>query len=197
MKPASTRSRRNAIAHLCSIGGSLVLGLAMSPAYSAEKALAPEKNPPGDIPDTQAFVEYSSPLGFALKVPEGWARAERHDGVRFADKFNSVDVSVGPAPGAGDVASVNTLLVAQLVASGHAVSIVAISAAKLPAGSAVWVAYTDNSETNPVVAKRLRLEHHRYLIQRGNRLAALDLSAPLGADNADQWSLMARSFRWN
>jgi hypothetical protein len=29
----------------------------------AEKAVAPEKNPPGDIPDTQVFVEYVSAAG--------------------------------------------------------------------------------------------------------------------------------------
>jgi len=29
-----------------------------------DQAVTPEKNPPGDIPDTQAFVIYGSPAGF-------------------------------------------------------------------------------------------------------------------------------------
>ena len=40
-------------------------------ATSAEKPVAPEKNPPGDIPDNQVFIDYGSPLGFKIKVPEG------------------------------------------------------------------------------------------------------------------------------
>jgi len=31
----------------------------------AQKRIAPEKNPPGDIPDDQVFIEYRSPLGFS------------------------------------------------------------------------------------------------------------------------------------
>ena len=50
-------------------------------ASSTEKPVVPEKNPPGDIPDNQVFIEYRSPLGFKIKVPEGWARRESSDGV--------------------------------------------------------------------------------------------------------------------
>src|SRR5689334_2295344 len=37
-------------------------------AGAAEKPIAAERNPPGDIPDTQVFVTYQSPLGFSLKT---------------------------------------------------------------------------------------------------------------------------------
>src|SRR3954470_10175370 len=53
-----------------------------SHALARETAIAPEKNPPGDIPDNQVFVPYRSPLGSSIKVPEGWSRVERADGVR-------------------------------------------------------------------------------------------------------------------
>ena len=44
-------------------------------AVQGETPVAPEKNPPGDIPDTQVFVEYrSAGGGYQLEVPEGWAR---------------------------------------------------------------------------------------------------------------------------
>src|SRR5690349_231827 len=52
-----------------------------------EQAVAPEQNPPGDIPDTQAFITYSSPQGhYNVEVPEGWARTEAGVDVRFVDK---------------------------------------------------------------------------------------------------------------
>jgi len=45
-----------------------------TPLPSRQAPLPPLKNPPGDIPDDPAFVEYRSPRGFALKTPEGWSR---------------------------------------------------------------------------------------------------------------------------
>ena len=61
---------------------------------AAETPAKAEKNPPGDIPDDQVFITYASPLGFALKVPEGWARTDRADGVVFADKYGRIEVAV-------------------------------------------------------------------------------------------------------
>src|SRR5258708_38813598 len=78
------------------------------------QAATPEKNPPGDIPDTQVFVTYQSPAGFSLKVPEGWARTERRDGTRFADKYNVVEISVAPAPSAPTVSAVTAREAAEL-----------------------------------------------------------------------------------
>ncbi|RUY19735.1 hypothetical protein EN979_37155, partial [Mesorhizobium sp. M7A.F.Ca.US.001.04.2.1] len=38
-------------------------------AVAAEKAVPAEKNPPGDIPDSQVFIDYASSQGFTMKVP--------------------------------------------------------------------------------------------------------------------------------
>ena len=67
------------------------------PAAAQEQPIAPETNPPGDIPDSQAFVTYTSPAGFSLKVPEGWARKNIDHGVRFFDKYGIIEVSVADA----------------------------------------------------------------------------------------------------
>src|SRR5689334_16508817 len=50
-----------------------------------------EASPPGDIPDSQAFVAYT-PRGahFSITVPEGWARATNGSATTWTDKFNSV-----------------------------------------------------------------------------------------------------------
>ena len=76
------------------IAASLSLGVTAAIVLAAEKPIAPEHNPPGDIPDTQVFVNYASPLGFTIKVPEGWSRAEQPQSVRFSDKYNTIVVAV-------------------------------------------------------------------------------------------------------
>ncbi|WP_432262719.1 hypothetical protein [Cupriavidus sp. TMH.W2] len=171
------------------IGSAPMVG---TPAMATERPAAPEKNPPGDIPDNQVFVTYTSPLGFSLKVPEGWARTERPDGAGFADKYNAVSVTVASASAAPTAENA----AAHLVKVGRAVKIEAIRNVVLRSGPALLIVYSSNSEPNPVTNKPLRLESHRYLIYRGGKLAILDLSAPLGADNADQWKFMSNSFQW-
>jgi len=165
-------------------------------ARAAERPVAREKNPPGDIPDSQVFVAYGSALGFSLKVPEGWARTDRSDGAKFADKYNAIDVAVSSASAAPTTASVTKREAAELVSTGRAVTIRAVKGVKLRSGPAILIEYASNSEPNPVTNKQLRLENHRYLVYRGGKLAAINLSAPLGADNVDQWQLISNSFQW-
>jgi len=162
-----------------------------------EPPAAAEKNPPGDIPDSQVFVEYRSPLGFGVKVPEGWARTDRSDGARFIDKYDSVDISVIDATAAPTAASAAKNEAARLLPTGRAVNITSVKDVTTPSGLAVLIRYTSNSDPNPVTSKQIRLENDRYLFFKAGRLAALDFSAPLGADNVDQWQLMERSFHWN
>lgn len=176
-----------------------IVALEMSaiPSMAAERAVAPEKNPPGDIPDSQVFVTFRSLAGFIVKVPEGWARTERKDGARFADKFNVVDISIGASAAAPTITSVKDDQAVDLVKNGRAVKIMEIGNVSLPAGPAVLVVYKSNSEPNQVTNKQLRLESNRYLLFKNGKLATLDLTAPFGADNVDQWKVIADSFRWN
>lgn len=170
---------------------------ANSPACAAEKAIPAEKNPPGDIPDTQVFIDYVSPQGFAIKVPEGWARSDRADGASFVDKLDGVTVAVAKVTSAPSVESVKTNQVPDLKAAERAVTVVSVKAVKLPAGPAIRIVYTSNSEPNAVTSKQVRLENERYLYFKDGKLATLELYAPKGADNVDQWQLMSKSFSWN
>ena len=165
-------------------------------ASSAEKPVAPEKNPPGDIPDNQVFIEYRSPLGFKIKVPEGWARRESSDGVTFDDKYNTIALLTSQRVDAVTVANVKQEDVSELEKTGKAVRVTAVKSVKLPAGSAVVVSYSSNSEPNPVTEKAVREENERYFFWQNGKLVTLTLSSPYGADNADQWDLMSKSFRW-
>lgn len=155
----------------------------------AETLVAPETNPPGDIPDSQVFVAYVAPAGYSLAVPEGWTRTEQGDGVRFADKYGIVAVALRPS-GAGDTdpaAAMSDVPGAQVVKSGTA---------KLSSGPALKVRYLANSAPNAVTGRIILLEHDRYVIPGPTRTAILDLAAPAGADNVDQWRLISNSFRW-
>ena len=165
-------------------------------AVAQEQPISPESNPPGDIPDSQVFIIYESGLGFALKVPEGWARSDRSDGAHFADKYDGVDIALVPSATAPTADSAAKKEVVELIDTGRAVKVSKVKNIKLPAGQAVLIVYTSNSEPNEVTNKQIRLENNRYLFYRAGHIAMLSLSAPAGADNADQWQLMAESFRW-
>ncbi|MFN2604133.1 MAG: hypothetical protein ABR582_15445 [Gemmatimonadaceae bacterium] len=162
-----------------------------------ESAVAPEVNPPGDIPDSQAFVKYRSAVGgYELDVPEGWARTENGPDVSFVSKYDGVRVSVSNATTAPTAASVRANEAKQIQSEGHAVTITSVSDVTLPAGKAVVVKYTSNSEPNAVTNKVVRLENEAYIFFRTGKEATLTVWAPQGADNVDQWSRMSKSFRW-
>lgn len=169
--------------------------LSVVPAIGAEAPVAAEKSPPGDIPDTQVFIVYRSAAGFSMKVPEGWSRTDRPDGAVFADKYDTVDVSVAPVGQEPTVTSVKAHEAQALAAAGHAVTIASIKAIKLAGGQAVEIDYTANSDPNAVTGKQIRLERVRYLIAGKGKLVTLDMAAPKGADNVDQWKLMSNSVR--
>jgi len=170
-----------------------------TPIASTENAVAPEVNPPGDIPDTQAFVNYTNSAGgYRLDVPEGWARTEKGSTVSFVNKFDGVsaEVSLSPASSVKNAASARANEAKVIQAQGRAVTITGVSDVKLPGGNAVVVKYTSNSEPNAVTNKKVRLENETYLFFKNGKEAKVTLWAPQGADNVDQWQRMAKSFRW-
>ncbi|MGB3538331.1 MAG: hypothetical protein WBA42_09235 [Mesorhizobium sp.] len=169
---------------------------AFPPALAQEKLVAPETNPPGDIPDNQVFITYNSPDGFDLKVPEGWSRAPIDHGVRFFDKYDEMDATVGTASAAPTASSAKAHEIPDLKAAGHAVKITAVKNVKLAAGPAVRISYLSNSAPNPVTNKQIRLEHERFILFKDGRTLTLDLAAPAGADNVDQWQLISNSLHW-
>ena len=162
----------------------------------AETAIASEKNPPGDIPDSQVFIIYSTD-SYALKVPEGWARTVTGSNVSFASKLDGVSVTIMPAASEPSLDWVKSQYLPKLIKAGRAVKITGVKAETLAGGSVIQIDYTSNSEPNPVTNKQIRLENARYLFFKSGTLAALDLYAPAGADNVDQWQLMSRSFAWH
>ena len=71
-------------------------------AVKQESPVAPDNNPPGDIPDSQVFIAYKPPDGvYEVKVPEGWSQSNSGSSTDFTDKLNTVSISSAsgaPAP---------------------------------------------------------------------------------------------------
>src|SRR5436190_14273268 len=76
--------------------GAAVVALALTAcggSSSSPNPNAPDKSPPGDIPDNQAFVRFTAPSrDFTVKVPEGWSEQRRGRAVVFTDKLNAVRI---------------------------------------------------------------------------------------------------------
>ena len=170
--------------------------LAANPPQSATAQTGPETRPLGDIPDSQAFVRYAAAGGYSLEVPEGWSRRNAGGGVSFTSKLNRVEVAFRPALGAPSVASVRAGVLADLIKSDPSLKVTLLRPVQLPAGPAVLARFTSAGAANEVTGRRETLENDLYVLQNGPREMLLRLSAPLGSDNVDAWTRMARSLAW-
>ena len=177
----------------------VLAGLALpviNSAAFAEKAVTAEVSPPGDIPDNQAFVTYASPLGYAIKIPEGWARKDEGTKTTFSDKYNRVILQESVAGQPIDLAFAKSTLIPDVEKNGRAVNNVKAKTIAANSGQVVVVEYDANSEPNSVTNKQIREENESVYFVSGGKQVTLTLSAPKGADNVDQWNLMVGSFKW-
>ncbi len=157
-----------------------------------------ESSPPGDIPDTIAFVPYASkPGGFKVSTPEGWARTSAADAVTFTDKLNTVEMGWAPATSAPSVASAKSTDVPALASGTRAFTLKSVTGVTLPAGPAVLISYQANSDPNPVTGKQYRLDVLRYELFHAGKNVTMTLLSPVGADNVDPWRIVTQSLRWN
>jgi len=166
-------------------------------AVPTQAPVGPEQNPPGDIPDNQAFVPYTSADGgYMISMPEGWARTEDGPNVRFADKLHTFSVEIGCAASAPTGDSAKRVDVPQLVRQVAAFELVEVKTIALPAGPAVLIRYRANSAPDDVTGKQYRLDVERYEVFKDGKLAAISLAVPAGSDNVDVAVLVSQSFRW-
>ncbi|SRR6266700_5219385 len=191
---------------LVGCGGTSSTPLPQTPAATQPSSASTEQPVPvvsstqasgSDIPDTQVFVTYtSSPGKYQLDVPEGWAQTANGTDVSFVSNLNALQVTLTNAVAQPTGNTVRTDQAVTLQQTGRAVRDVKVQDVQLPSGPAVLIVYTSNSDPNSVTGKQVRLENNRYLFFKNGKLATLTLSAPVGADNVDQWLRIARSFKW-
>jgi hypothetical protein len=155
---------------------------------------APETLPPGDIPDTTAYVAYAVPgAGYSVSIPEGWSRTSAGGVVAFTDKLNAVRISAAAAHGPVTVASVRQSLLPKLSSSVKGYKLQSVSAVKRTAGVAVRTVYLGYSARDPVTNKFGVLTFERYDFLHKGRVVTLVLSSPTGSDNVDPWKKVTDS----
>ncbi|WP_427896164.1 hypothetical protein ACQHIV_19735 [Kribbella sp. GL6] len=168
---------------------------ASTPSPQPSQPVATESNPPGDIPDNQAFVAFQG-AGFSVKVPEGWARTVTGTTTSFTDKLNRVEVTPSATSAAPTVGTAATAVAAELGRSVPRFAMGKVSEVSRAAGKVVLVTYQGDSAQDPVTGKVVRDAFERYLFYRGGKQVALTLIGPVNADNVDPWKTVSDSFRW-
>ncbi|MGW6194547.1 hypothetical protein ACWF0M_00230 [Kribbella sp. NPDC055110] len=159
------------------------------------KPVVTESNPPGDIPDNQAFVTFRAPA-FSVKVPEGWAQSTTGTATSFTDKLNRIEVMSSAVSAAPTTQSVTSTVVPELSRSVPRFALGKISDITRPAGKVVLITYQGDSAQDPVTGKVVRDAFERYLFYQGGKQLALTLAGPVNADNVDPWKIVSDSVRW-
>src|SRR5436309_9836975 len=125
---------------------------------------APEKNPPGDIPDNQAFVRFAVPgRGFSVKVPEGWSQRQSGGAVVFTDNLNTIRLESRTAAGPLTVAAARRTAVPQLARTVKGYRAGTVSVVDRTAGKALRITYLARSAANPVTGKPITDAVERYV----------------------------------
>ncbi|MCX5319890.1 hypothetical protein ACWGDS_02730 [Streptomyces sp. NPDC055059] len=158
-----------------------------------------ESNPPGDIPDNQAYVPFrpaSGFNGFTVKVPEGWARTEKGSTTVFTDKLNTVRVTTARAPAVPTASLVTNKVVPQLRSQVPKFAHSNVSEVTRHSGRVVRLTYQGDSVKDPVTGKVVRDAFERYAFFRQGHEVDLTLSGPVNADNVDPWRIVSDSFTW-
>jgi hypothetical protein len=154
-----------------------------------------ETNPPGDIPDNQAFVPYIT-AGFTVTTPEGWARSSAGAAAVFSDKYNSITISSAPAAQAPTPATVRAVDLPKIKAASQGYVAGTVTSVQRTAGTAVLATYHAYSAVNPVTGKVANEAVERYTFWRTGTAVTLTLAAPVGSDNVDPWRKVTDSFTW-
>ncbi|NYG07342.1 hypothetical protein BJ986_001829 [Phycicoccus badiiscoriae] len=157
-----------------------------------------ESNPPGDIPDNQAYVPFA-PAGstVTVKVPEGWGRTTTAGATVFSDKLNSIRISVTKSSTAPTVASVRSHDLPMLQATVPNYAPGKVTTVTRRAGTAILATYQGDSAPNPVTGKVVRDAFERYTFQHGQTRVDLTLAGPTNADNVDPWRIVSDSLAWH
>ena len=153
-------------------------------------------NPPGDIPDNQAYVAFSpAGGGYSVKVPEGWSRTSTGSATSFTDKLNNIEVAAVAAPTQPTVASVNSTDVSSVKATVAKFAMGKVTVVVRGGGSAILLTYQGDSAPDQVTGKVVRDAFERYTFYRAGKRVDLTLSGPTNADNVDPWRTVSDSLR--
>lgn len=181
----------------CGAATSPVGAPAMSQPAATPTAPAAESNPPGDIPDNQAFVVYTAAdNSYSVKYPEGWAQTAVGADVVFSDKFNSITLSPHDGFYQPTEDFARTVELPQIAAGTRGFTPGQVSTVARPAGQVVVITYQSDSAPSPVTGKSVRQDVARYEYSRSGRGVVVTVASPAGSDNVDPWRTVTDSFTW-
>ncbi len=156
-----------------------------------------ETLPPGDIPDTIAYVPYTDhALKLTISTPEGWSRMTQDGHLVFTDKLNRVEMFTAPASKQPTPASVKAAELPAISRSVKTFHLQSITTVTRHAGPAVRIAYLGDSKPNPVTGKVGTLAFERYDFFHAGREYVVLVSSPEGSDNVDPWRIITNSMRY-
>jgi len=157
---------------------------------------APEALTPGDIPDNQVFVTYTSTVdAFSLSYPQGWARKDTARGTTFSQNFNRIDVATTSGAVAPTVAAARAFA-ATTLRSLPGFKLVGVDTVTRRSGPAVHTVYDATSAINSVTGKSVTLQIERYEFWHNGTKLVITLSSPKGSDNVDPWKTVTDSLVW-
>lgn len=181
----------------CGAATNQASGSSTSVPSSSPTQQAAESNPPGDIPDNQAFVVYTAAdHSFTMKYPEGWARTDSGATVAFSDKFNGITTAPHNGFYRPSEEYARTVEVPEIAASTPGFVPGNISTVQRPAGQVVLITYQGDSPPSPVTGKSVKQDVQRYEFANAGRGVVVTLSAPAGSDTVDPWRIITDSFTW-
>ena len=196
-KPAASPTASSAAAPTASPTSATSAPSTNTAAGAAVDPNTPEVVAPGDIPDNQAFVAFTSAdTHYSVKVPEGWARTAQGAVVTFTDKFNSV--TIASAPASSPTPSVDRVKASQLtdVSPDPTFRLIDVQPVTRAAGDGVLATYEIGSAANAVTGKKALLSVERYVFVHKGTTVVLTLSGAKGADNVDPWKTVSNSLTW-
>lgn len=156
--------------------------------------LVTEVNPPGDIPDNQAYVPYRVPGSpVTVKIPEGWSRSTSAGATTFSAKLNSVTIAASSVPAAPTVASIRARAASTLAGSVPNYAFQNVKTVQRSGQSVVLLTYLGDSAPDPVTGKVVRDAFEQYTYWKSGTQAVLTLAGPTNADNVDPWRAVSDS----
>jgi hypothetical protein len=157
-----------------------------------------ENNAPGDIPDSQVYVPFTSADRLVdVSVPEGWSRTTDGGATIFSDKSSTMRLQTVTQATPPTVDSVKAVELPGIAAGTAGYQAGSVSAVQRTAGPAVLVTYQASAAPNAVTTKSVTDSVERYEFWHNGHTAILTLSSPVGADNVDPWLTITNSLRWH
>lgn len=149
------------------------------------------RHPIGTKPDLVGFAPSSH--AFAMKVPRGWIRTTAADATVFTNELDRLSIEQIPYGSPSSEASFRSEELPTLRRLTPGFRLRSISTARLPAGPAILVQYTETA-TDPASGTPVIRDVQRYELWHADQRMVLTVASPPGRPGP--WRAVLDSFQW-